>query len=184
MGSTTEELCRRCKTGDAEAASELLGLHYERIFAYFRRLCGHEADACDLTQKTFCKVWRSIGSYEGRAAFPTWLHGIAHHVYVDWRRVKNHFDSQSDEWWLTCAAEGPSPLEEVVGRELSHQLYGLVEDLEEPTRETVHLHYYQGLTIQETAEALAIATSTVKYRLRAAVDLMKQKLLKTESQKL
>lgn len=184
MGSTTEELCRRCKTGDTEAASELLALHYERIFAYFRRLCGNEADASDLTQKAFWKVWQAIGSYEGRAGFPTWLHGIAHHVYVDWRRVKNRFDSQSDDWWLTCPADGPSPFEEAADRESVHQLYSLVERLEEPTRETVHLHYYQGLTIQETADALGIATSTVKYRLRGALDSIKQKLLKTEGQRI
>ena len=180
MGSTTEQLCKRCKDGDAGAASELLTRNYERIFSYFRRLCANEADACDLTQKAFYKVWQSIGSYEGRATFTTWIHGIAHHVYADWRRVKNRFDSRTDEWWLTCAANGPSPFEDAADREAAHQLYALVEELDEPTRETVHLHYYQGLTISETAEALEVATSTVKYRLRTALDSMRQKLLKLE----
>src|SRR5437773_6530992 len=182
MGWTIEELCERCRKGDTEAASELLTGHYERIFAYFRRLCGNESDASDLTQKAFCKVWQSIQTYEGKAQFTTWLHGIAHHVYVDWRRIKNRFESASDEWWLTCASEGPSPFEQTADRETAHQLYALVEELEEATRETVHLHYYQGLTIQETADALGIATSTVKYRLRGAVDFMKSKLLKADRQ--
>jgi len=178
MGWTTEELCKRCKEGDADAASELLTRNYERIFGYFRRLCGNEDDASDLTQKAFCKVWQAIGSYQGRATFSTWIHGIAHHVYVDWRRVKNRFDTQTDEWWLICAADGPSPFEDAAEREIAHQLYALVEELEAATRETVHLHYYQGLTIQETADALEVATSTVKYRLRSALDSMRQKLLK------
>jgi DNA-directed RNA polymerase specialized sigma24 family protein len=43
-------------------------------------------------------------------------------------------------------------------------------------RETVHLHYYQELTIQETADALGIATSTVKYRVRQALHDLEQKL--------
>jgi RNA polymerase sigma-70 factor (ECF subfamily) len=180
MGWTIEELCGRCKEGDAEAASELLALHYERIFGYFRRLCGNEADASDLTQKAFCKVWQAIGSFQGKAQFATWVHGIAHHVYVDWRRVKNRFDSPSDEWWLTCVAGGPSPFEQTAEREVAHQLYALVEELEEASRETVHLHYYQGLTIAETSEALGIATSTVKYRLRSALDLIRARLSKTE----
>jgi RNA polymerase sigma-70 factor, ECF subfamily len=181
MGRTTEELCGLCKRGDATAASELLTLHYEKIFGYFRRLCGNEADACDLTQRTFCKVWQSIQSYHGRSSFATWVHSIAHHVYADWRRLKNRFDSQSDEWWLTCVAEGPSPFEDAAQRELANQLYILVDELDEETRETVHLHYYQGLTIQETADALGIATSTVKYRVRAAVDFIRGRLLKPQN---
>src|SRR6266850_4164148 len=168
MGDNTEELCRRSQQGDTHAASELVTAHYEKIFAYFRRLSGSDADAADLTQKTFCKVWKALDSYKGRAAFSTWVHGIAYHVYVDWRRLKNRFDPQSDEWWLTCVADGPSPFEDAAERETAHQLYSLIEQLDEATRETIHLHYYQGLTIQETADALEIATSTVKYRVRSA----------------
>ncbi len=43
-------------------------------------------------------------------------------------------------------------------------------------RVTVHLHYYQGLTLQETAAALEIATSTVKHRLRRAVNQIREEL--------
>lgn len=44
-----------------------------------------------------------------------------------------------------------------------------VDRLETDLRHTVHLHYYQGLTLQETADAQGVATSTVKYRLRQAL---------------
>ena len=176
MGESIEELCRASQKGNVEAASELLTLHYQQIFSFFRRLCGNEADASDLTQKTFCKVWKAIASYQSRSAFATWVHCIAHHVYVDWRRGNHRFDSQSDEWWLTCVAEGPSPFEDAVERDMAHQLYALVDQLEDATRETVHLHYYQGLTIQETAEALGVATSTVKYRVRGALDFIRSRL--------
>lgn len=182
MGQSVEELCRRSQKGDLEAASELLTLHYERIFGYFRRLCGNDSDASDLTQKTFCKVWNAIASYQGRSAFSTWVHSIAHHVYADWRRGNHRLDSQTDEWWLTCEADGPSPFEDAVERETAHQLYALMEQLEDATRETVHLHYYQGLTIQETAEALGIATSTVKYRIRIALDFIRTRLPEARTQ--
>jgi len=176
MGESVEELCRRSQKGDIDAASELLTLQYERIFGYFRRLCGNDSDASDLTQKTFCKVWSAIASYSGRSSFSTWAHGIAHHVYVDWRRGHQRMEPQTDEWWTTCAADGLSPLEEATERETACQLYAAVDQLDEALRETVHLHYYQGLTIQETAEALCIATSTVKYRIRNALDFIRTRL--------
>src|SRR5687767_1991833 len=158
MSDAAERLCGAAKAGDMAAASELVILFSPRIFAFFRRLCGNEPDAEDLTQKTFMKVWSALGSFEGRSSFSTWIHGIAHHVYVDWRRRANLTDFRPDEWWEACAADGPSPFEEAAEREMAWQLYALVEQLEEETREAVHLHYYQGLSLKETAEVLNIAT--------------------------
>ena len=169
-----EQLCRAAQTGDREAASELVALSYERVFAYFRRLCGHEEDAADLTQKTFRKVWESLATYAGRSAFNTWIHSIAHHVYVDWRRLKPAPLSQTDEWWRSQVSDDAGPFEVAARRDLATQVYSLVDKLDEDARETVHLHYYQGLTLEQTAETLAIATSTVKYRLRRATDFLRQ----------
>jgi RNA polymerase sigma-70 factor (ECF subfamily) len=173
MSEPATKLCERAKAGDLEAASELVAQFYERLYAWFRRLTAHEEDAADLTQKTFCKVWSSLGSYQGRSSFSTWLHGIGHHVYVDWRRQKKATEQPSDGWWLAFADAAPSPSDTAAEREEARQLYALVEQLNEESRQTVHLHYYQGLSIAETAEALGIATSTVKYRLREAIEFLK-----------
>ena len=173
MSDPATKLCERAQAGDMEAASELVAQFYERLYAWFRRLTGHDQDAADLTQKTFGKVWTSLGSYQGRSSFSTWLHGIGHHVYVDWRRRNSPTEQPSDEWWLTCADERPSPSDATADREQAHQLYALVERLDPDTRQTVHLHYYQGLSLAETAEVLGIATSTVKYRLREAIEFLR-----------
>jgi RNA polymerase sigma-70 factor, ECF subfamily len=173
MHDEPERLCERAKTGDREAASDLVTRYYERIYSYLCRLCGNHEDAADLTQKTFCKAWTSIESYHARSSFSTWLHGIAHHVYGDWLRRRNIADAKADEWWENCAADGPSPFEDAAERESAQQLYARVEELEEGARQVVHLHYYQGLSLAETAETLGVATSTVKYRLRQALDLLR-----------
>ena len=180
MSDHAETLCHRAKTGDIAAASELVGLFYQRIFAYFRRLCGNDDDAADLTQKAFFKVWTSLASYQRRSSFSTWLHGIAHHVYVDWRRIKRPADPQTDEWWEARAADGPSPFDDAAERDTARRLFALVERLEEGIKEVVHLHYYQGLSLSETAEALGIATSTVKYRLRDALDSLRVRTNETK----
>ena len=155
------------------AAAELVALFYQPVYAFLRRLCGKDEDAEDLTQKTFAKVWASLGGYGGRSTFSTWIHGIGYHVYVDWRRKKNPMEPRADEWWEACASEGPSPFDAAAERELAGQLFALVEQLDEGAREVVHLHYYQGLSIQETADVLDVATSTVKYRMREALTWLK-----------
>ncbi len=175
MSADAQLLCERACRGDLAAASELVARFYERIFAYFRRLCGNDHDAADLTQKTFSKAWQSLASYRQRSTFSTWLHGIAHHVYVDWRRKRNAGELQTDDWWNACAAESPTPFEDAADREAAHQLYRWVDQLDEEKKQAVHLHYYQNLSLSETAEALGIATSTVKYRLREALEFLRSK---------
>lgn len=176
MSQSVEELCQRARAGDFSAASELVAATYQRIYGYLRRLCGSDETAADLTQQTFSNLWSSLRNFDGRASFTTWLHRIAHNVYVDWRRKGNRLDAQSDEWWETCAADGPSPFESTSERDAAHQLYAAVEQLDDDQRVTVHLHYYQELTLQETADTLNIATSTVKYRLRQALVSLQSRL--------
>jgi RNA polymerase sigma-70 factor (ECF subfamily) len=176
MSDRIERLCGQARSGDDAAASELVTAFYEKVFAYFRRLSGNDDEAADLTQKTFFKAWVSLASYEGRSSFSTWLHGIAHHVYVDWRRKPDRSDRPPDAWWELCPASTPSPFDDTAERDVARQLYRAVDQLEDGSREAVHLHYYQGLSLAETADALGVAVSTVKYRLRGALDLIKRRI--------
>ncbi len=175
MSNTAETLCECARNGDPAAASELITLFYQQIYAYLRRLSGNDEDAADLTQKTFTRTWQSLGSYQRRSKFSTWLYGIAYHVYVDWRRKRNLGDPQTDEWWETQAANSPTPFENTVERESAHQLYRWVDELDDEKKQTVHLHYYQNLPLSETAEVLGVAVSTVKYRLREALAFLRSR---------
>jgi RNA polymerase sigma-70 factor (ECF subfamily) len=94
---------------------------------------------------------------------------------VDWRRAQRPTEERSDAWWIEQAAPGPRPDEIAVQSDLNSTLYAAVDRLEPDLRSSVHLHYYQELTLDETAEAMGVATSTVKYRLRLALtELQKQ----------
>ena len=176
MSDRIRKLCGHAEAGDPAAAAELIGLFYEKVFAYFRRLCGNDADAADLTQKSFLKAWSSLSSYEGRSSFSTWVHGIAHHVYVDWMRRAHRLDTRSVEWWNELATSSPSPFDSLAQSDLACRLYEAVDALDEPNRETVHLHYYQGLSLSETGQVLGIAISTVKYRLKQSLVLLRRGL--------
>jgi RNA polymerase sigma-70 factor, ECF subfamily len=181
MSDPADILCERARNGEVAAASELVTAFYQRIFAYLRRLSGNDEDAADLTQKTFARTWQSLGSYQRRSSFSTWLHGIAHHVYLDWRRKRTLGDAQTDEWWEAQSADSPTPFENTAERELAQQLYRWVDSLDDEKKQTVHLHYYQNLTLNETAEVLGVATSTVKYRLREALAFLRSRSVEAES---
>ena len=70
----------------------------------------------------------------------------------------------------------PGPFEIVAEQDMARRLYELVEDLDEDKRQVVHLHYYEVLSLKQTALVLDIATSTVKYRLREALKVLRTQL--------
>jgi RNA polymerase sigma-70 factor (ECF subfamily) len=177
MEKRMKSLCRRAKRGDRGAACELLNACYTDVFAYLRRLCGSQNDAEDLTQQTFLKVWSSLESFTGRSRFSTWLHAIAHNIYIDWRR-KSPGEARDcpDPWWEECMDANPGPFANAADRQMAQRLYEAVDQLDEDQRHVVHLHYYQQLSIRQTAKVLNVATSTVKYRLREVLRILRIRL--------
>jgi len=176
MDDSVEQICKRAQGGCRQAAAALIETSYQPIFAYLRRISGDPNEAADLTQKTFARAWRALPSYQGRSRFSTWLHAIAHHVYVDWRRQRNPGARQTEEWWAARSASTPTPFENSADRDQAQRLYALVEQLDEEARQVLHLHYYQELSLAETAEVIGVSGSTVKNRLRDALQLLRGRM--------
>jgi RNA polymerase sigma-70 factor (ECF subfamily) len=176
MNIRIKSLCKRAKKGNKDAACQLVKIYYADIYAHLRRLCGSKQDAEDLTQQTFIKVWFSLDGFKGHSRFSTWLYRVAHNTFLDWLR-KNTASTQSssDQWWNECIDQNPGPFANVSERQLAERLYEAVEQLDEGKKHVVLLHYYQGLSIRETAKVLNVATSTVKYRLREGFKILRVK---------
>jgi len=177
MDRRIKSLCKGAKSGDKNAACELLEIYHSDIFAYLRRLCGNRQDAEDLTQQTFFKVWSSLDRFAGRSEFSTWLYRIAHNTYVDWRRggpggARNY----PEPWWNECIDTNPGPFADAASRQMAQHLYKAVDQLDDDSKHVVHLHYYQQLSIRQTARVLDVATSTVKYRLREVLRILRARL--------
>ena len=175
MEPDANRVLEKARRGDSTATSDLIELFYARIYAFLRRLSGNETDAADLTQRTFSRVWQSLQTFANRSTVSSWIHGIAYHVYVDWRRAERRPEPRSDEWWALRADSSAQPDELAAQSDLSSAIYAFVDQLSPELRDTIHLHFYQGLTIEETAEALGVATSTVKYRQRQALGELQKK---------
>jgi RNA polymerase sigma-70 factor (ECF subfamily) len=176
MQADEQTLVQAARRGEPAAGAELVERHYAAIFAFLRRLAGSETEAADLTQITFTRVWQALPGFAGRSTLRSWLHGIAHHVYVDWRRRNGRLEARPDAWWLEQADGRSRPDRLAVEADLAAAVYAAVDGLQPDLRETVHLHYYQELTLEQTAEVMDIASSTVKYRLRQALDQLQSRL--------
>lgn len=171
-----QRLWKRMKKGDPKALDEMLQLYYAPIYAYLRRLSHCPEGAKDLTQETFIRVLKALPSQDSSDSFKAWIYRIARNVWLNSRRTKDPIVAQSDEWWANQPSPArPHPLE-IADRELALHLWQAVERLDMEKRDTIYLHYYQGLSLRETAQVLSIATATVKYRLREAIKSLRRDL--------
>lgn len=73
--------------GDKEAWTALVLRHQRRVFATCMRYCNNPQTAADLTQDTFVKVIQSIGTFDHRAQFATWLTRITINACLSHRRA-------------------------------------------------------------------------------------------------
>lgn len=172
--------CHLAANGDRAAATKLLHAYYERIFAYLRRLSQSDDDAADLTQETFIKVWQSISKYRAQSRVTTWIHRIAYCTWVDWIRKRHPTTAKPDNWWLSLSDDRPHPSAPIGEREEQQQLWQLVRQLSQEQAQAIHLRYGQQLSLKDTAEVLDLPLSTLKLRIRTALDQLRRQLETTK----
>ena len=166
--------CFGKRTDNIEAESLILA-HYQHIYSYLYRLCACRELAEDLTQETFMKAWLGLAGYQGQSSVLTWLYRIAYNLFVDWQRKGKLPVVSKDQWW-DVASDDCEPVDKVVASQESIRVYELVERLDDDSRQLVHLHYYEKLSLAETALVLNVPVSTLKYRLRKTLDKLKKQI--------
>ncbi len=124
----------------------------------------------DAVQDTFIKAWRCYGSYRREASEKTWLMRIAVNVCRDLQRSKwfVHIDRRVRMDDLPEASAPFEPPDDTFTR--------AILSLPPALRQAITLRYFQGLTIQEAAQALHVSRRTVHYRLEKAERLLKSSL--------
>lgn len=177
MRNKVNQLYARAIGGDLDAACSLVDMTYKPIFSYLARTCRNLADAEDLTQITFMKIWSSLENYSYRGRFLAWIHTIAYHVYIDWCRT--HKCQQQSVSTIRKEAHTKEAVYLADQREKhvpTNRLEEAVERLDRAKQQVVYLHYFQNMSLRETASILNVATSTVKYRLREALKSLRYEL--------
>ena len=124
----------------------------------------------DAVQQTFLKAWRAYEGFRGECSEKTWLMRIAVHTCRDVQRGKwlKHVDLSVCMEDLPPAAQPFEAADDTLAR--------AVLALPEKQRQTVVLHYYQGLTVQEAALAMGISRRAAHDRLAKAQRALKEAL--------
>lgn len=168
-------LIQRVARGDQQAFLALYDRYAARVNALTLHILGDPMLAEEVAQDTFMKLWSRARLYLAeRGSFTVWLLTIARRTALDRVRLEGRRPLLSDskdpeDLWPSLPDQSQDPDE---ARWKS--LYFAVHSLPHDQQVVIELAYYQGLSQSEIAEELGWPLGTVKTRLRAAMQALRQ----------
>ena len=166
-----KELIRRVQAGDASALEALIASYYPLVLGYFFRNTRDSHLSKDLTQEVFIKVAAGIGQYRAYGPFKNWLFTVcSNHLKNHWRTLARAPD-------FTELTENVVSHDRMIDQVTAKSdVNAMLERLPAEQREAVILRFYSGFSIREIARITRAKETTVKARIRYALQKLKQDL--------
>jgi RNA polymerase sigma-70 factor (ECF subfamily) len=161
----------------APSWDDIVRQHADRVYRLAYRLSGNRADAEDLTQETFVRVFRSLADYTP-GTFEGWLHRITTNLFLDMvrRRQKIRFDALAEDASERLASDEPGPERAYEQNNLDPEIQRALDALPADFRAAVVLCDLEGLTYEEIALTLDIKVGTVRSRIHRGRVLLREAL--------
>jgi RNA polymerase sigma-70 factor (ECF subfamily) len=187
-------LLQGLRLGD-EAAYEALIQRYEHpIFSLVSRMADNPADAADVVQDVFVKIFRNVGSFRGDSSLKTWIYRIAVNQARNQRRWFGRHrrqevgldpepgEAQGYQDWLQDP--GPSPFELALDGETQALVETALQSVPAAFRAALILREMDGLSYEQIAEVLEITLGTVKSRILRGREALRKNLTEKLAEKL
>jgi len=176
LEGTERDLVEACQRGDREAFRALFELHKDRVYSIALRYSGAPADAMDIAQDAFLKLFSCLRGFRGDSRLDTFLYRVVVNRCLDQKRKEWRLLPLEGELTAVLRAGGASPSQQLLRNEVSTLVQSAVEKLTPELRMVVVLRYTEGLGYDQIAQVLACSPGTVASRLNRAHKLLEKRL--------
>lgn len=168
---TDDKLIQKALEGKKSAWLKLIKRYEKSMYNYGLRMLSNPEDAKDLMQEVFISVYRNLSTYRGDGSFKSWLYRIAHFRCVEFYRRKKPTQALEDA--PEIEDEALCPEQSVFVTQDGKQLLQAMQKLPLAQKSVVELKFFGNFTFEEIASQLGVSSNTVKSRLYAALDKLK-----------
>jgi RNA polymerase sigma-70 factor (ECF subfamily) len=155
------ELVRHAGAGDARAAEALVRRHLPRMVGLARRMLNDAAEAEDVAQEVFLRVWREAPKWRpGAARFETWMHRVAINLCYD--RLRRRRERNDPDAGVLVADTAPLASEARLAQQRAERVRAAMAQLPERQRAAITLVHFQELSNIAAAEALEISVEALE----------------------
>jgi RNA polymerase sigma-70 factor (ECF subfamily) len=180
-------LVAELQAGSEQAFIYLLRVYQNPVFNFISHTVENPADAADVLQEVFVKIFKGIGQFHGESSLKTWIYKIAVHEACNhrrgWlrrlRREPVSLDQESAQRVAAMSRAQPgaeTPYQLMEQAERQEMVRRALASLAETYRTAVVLREIEGLSYEEMAEVLGVPEGTVKSRLLRGRELLRRKL--------
>jgi RNA polymerase sigma-70 factor (ECF subfamily) len=179
--ATDEELIEHLAGGDLAALDGLYTRYARPVFSLALRILTDSADAEEVTQDVFERVWRHAPTFDAkRGRFGTWLMSMTHHVAIDRVRKRQRRPQQiaaeAAEWTLPHLPNVSDASESALRNVQAEHVRRALRSLPDSQQQAIELAYFGGLSHLEIAAVLGDPLGTVKARIRRGMDRLRSAL--------
>lgn len=163
--ASDSSLARLAARGDRAAFSELCERHYDYIFRIACKWSGKKSDAEDIAQDVCIKLATAIRSFDGRAAFTSWLYKVTLNAVRDMQRARSRRGKNIDRYAVVA------PDEELPDQEDStamKEIWAAVRQLPDQQRDAVLLVYAEDMSHAQAGEIMGCKETTVSWHIHEA----------------
>jgi RNA polymerase sigma-70 factor (ECF subfamily) len=182
-GQNNEEaLIARLAQGDLAALDSLYGQYARPVFSLALRVLGDPADAEEVTQDVFERLWRHAPTFDPeRGRFGSWLLSMTHHVAIDRVRKRqrrpNTMSGEAAEVATRVLPDTSADVSAATLRSLeAEQVRRALRSLPAEQQQAIELAYFGGLSHLEIANTLGDPLGTVKARIRRGMERLRSAL--------
>ena len=178
-------LVQSAKAGDVSAFEELVKRYDRNVFRIAQHITQNREDAEDVVQDAFLKAYSNLAQFQGQSKFYTWLVRIAvNEALMKLRRrrpermvsLDEEVKTEDDSLPREVADWSPNPEQQYTQAELRDILTKTIQGLPATFRTVFVLRDVEGLSTEETAEALELSVPAVKSRLLRARLQLRERL--------
>lgn len=175
---TDEQLVILAVNGDTGSFEELVIRYEKQVFALAFRLCGDYAEAQDLAQEAFLRIYRELPRFDTERRFFPWMYRVAQNACINVLKKRPReltpLDELPDSIDITSLEADPET--HSVRRETNEAVTEAINALPEAYRLPIALKYLAGLSYQEISEQLELPISTIETRLFRGRQMLKKSL--------
>lgn len=183
-----KELIDRLSKGDMPAFRELVEAYKKKMYYFALDMVGDPADAEDISQEVFLKVFRGFKTFKRDAKLSSWLYRIAYNASIDHLRRKSLAPEAVEDETLDVASAGFSeppastdPARTAESRLLGARVEKALQKVSERERTVFVLRHYNDLMLNEIAETMQISMGSVKSYLFRCLWKLKKELTVPEA---
>ncbi|HCY42731.1 MAG TPA: RNA polymerase sigma-70 factor [Prolixibacteraceae bacterium] len=173
----TYELLTRLKNGDMLAFDRVYELYSHKLFSFVFKILKNEAEADDIVQEVFVKIWESRQKLEDYRLLNSYIFTIAYNNSIDLirKRINNtkYLEHLKNSSVINVT---PNLISQIEFNELNSQADKLIANLPERQKQVYLLHREEGLTYPEIAERLGISKNTVENHMVKALKYLRQNM--------